>query len=175
MPRFTQDDAECRVFTFKEGLLSPIAHDLEIAVERFSIEWDESKLEARFDPSSLRVLHARKEGRADSSALSDKDKRKIEANIQGDVLEVKRHPAEIVFAAAPVPLAGGAGGEGAVRGELQLHGRARTIEARVRRDGERWIGEATLHQPDFGITPYSAMMGALRVKADVEIRVRAPK
>jgi len=31
-----------------------------------------------------------------------------------------------------------------------------------------------LHQPDFGIRPYSAMLGTLRVDADVVVRVVIP-
>ena len=30
------------------------------------------------------------------------------------------------------------------------------------------------HQPDFGITPYSAMLGALKIKPDVGFRIVAP-
>ena len=30
-----------------------------------------------------------------------------------------------------------------------------------------------LHQPDFGITPYRAMLGALKVKADVRVTIAA--
>jgi len=30
MPRYDQTQAECLVFTFKEGLLSKIAHDLKV-------------------------------------------------------------------------------------------------------------------------------------------------
>jgi hypothetical protein len=44
----------------------------------------------------------------------------------------------------------------------------------VRREGERLATSVRLHQPDFGIAPYRAMLGALRVKADVVVRASVP-
>ncbi|MDQ3038041.1 MAG: YceI family protein [Myxococcota bacterium] len=172
MPRFTQDDAECRVFTFKEGLLSAMAHDLEIEVARFSVEVDEgrTRVEGTWDPASLRVLHACKDGAPSPGSLSDRDKKKIESNIASDVLEVSRWR-EIRFTSSAVEASGEAL---VVRGALELHGRRCEIEARVAREGDRWVTEVTLHQPDFGITPYSAMMGTLRIKPEVRVRIAVP-
>lgn len=173
MPRVTEQRAECVVHTFKQGLLSAIAHDLEIRVERFSIEWDDARtrVEARFDPRSLKVAHAMKDGAPNRSALSERDKRKIESNIEDEVLETRRHPGEIVFTSSAIEPRG----EGwAVRGTLALHGRSRAIDALVANDAGRWSAKVRLHQPDFGITPYSAMMGTLRIQPDVEVTVRVP-
>ena len=36
------------------------------------------------------------------------------------------------------------------------------------------MGFASVHQPDFGIRPYSAMLGTLRGQADVSVRVVLP-
>lgn len=172
MPRVTQDDAECRVFTFKEGILSAIAHDLEIRVGRFHVEWDDArtKVEGSFDPRSLEVLHAMKDGAPNHGALSDRDKRKIESNVQSDVLETKRHGGEIRFTSSAIETRGDAF---VVRGTLELHGARREISVDVRREGEHWVAESKLHQPDFGITPYRAMMGTLRIEPDVRVRIRA--
>ena len=60
MPRSTQDDARCTVYTFKEGLLSAIAHDLEIAVERFSIEWDDARTRIEASPPADTVWLTRR-------------------------------------------------------------------------------------------------------------------
>jgi hypothetical protein len=159
--------AQCRVYTFKEGLLSAVAHDLEIEVGRFRIERDAAGIRAVFDARSLRVLHATSDGRPRPDALSARDREKIEANIAGEVLETRRHP-EVRFTASVE------GEPSEVRGTLELHGRQREVAVAVRRQGERWIGEATLHQPDFGITPYSAMLGTLRIKPDVRVRIELP-
>ena len=177
MPRIDSTRAECRVFTFKEGLLSAVAHDLELRVGTFSIEWDESTLhvQARFDPSSVRVMHAVKGGRPAPGSLSAKDLRTIEGNITADVLEVARFP-EIVFEADPVAPAseGPQAGSVTLAGVLSLHGRRVPVEAKAVRRGDAWVSRVRLHQPDSGITPYRAMMGTLRVQAHVEVEVRVP-
>ncbi len=53
-------NARITVFTFKQGLLSRVAHDLKIAVD--DVELDE-QLNATIDPRSLRVVCAMKKGR----------------------------------------------------------------------------------------------------------------
>jgi polyisoprenoid-binding protein YceI len=61
-----------------------------------------------------------------------------------------------------------------VEGTLTLTGVSRPVTVEVRRDGERLVAEVLVHQPAFGIRPYSAMLGALKVKADVLVRVSVP-
>ena len=39
----------------------------------------------------------------------------------------------------------------------------------------RLVAEVRLHQPDFGITPYRALLGALRVRADVLVSLSIPE
>lgn len=170
--RFDATTAQCRVLTFKEGLLSAVAHDLEIAVTAFTIEVDETawRIDAHFDATSLRVVGAVRNGVVDPTALSEKDKRTIEGNIAGDVLATRRHP-EVRFTSER---ATARGDELVVAGTLALHGQARAVEAIARRDAHGWRSETRIHQPDFGIRPYSAMLGTLRVQADVLVRVTVP-
>ena len=111
-----------------------------------------------------------KDGVPNPSALSDRDKRKIESTIQDDVLETRRHP-EIRFTSTDVRVEGDTA---TIRGTLALHGRTKPLEVRARKEGAKWIAETTLHQPDFGITPYTAMMGTLRIKPDVRVRIELP-
>lgn len=168
--KFTPDNATCRVFTFKEGLLSKIAHDLEIAVEKFELDIDAEASRARgqFDTGSLRVLHAMSEGSPNPTALSDTDKAKIGKQIQQEVLGSAQHP-QATFQAAEVSEAPGGGW--LVAGELTLHGVTRPVKAESKQAGSTQVCELTLHQPDFGITPYKAMMGTLKVQADVKVRL----
>lgn len=161
MPIYDATSARCRVFTFKEGLLSAVAHDLEIEVGTFRVELSEdgTKATATFDARSLRVLDAVVDGRRSPGTLSDRDKRKIEDNIVADVLSAKRHP-EIRFESTEIT-------DTAVRGRLTMAGR--THDVRCRRDGD--VVTATLHQPDWGIKPYSAMLGTLKLKPDVRVEL----
>ena len=164
--------AECLVFTFKEGLLSAVAHDLKIRGTKFVIEGDEHArtLDARFDARSLRVVCAMNGGVESRGTLSTANKREIESKILRDVLEAEQYP-EIHFEASSIDEKG----DGyVVKGTLTLHGRRRQISVRARRDGDRYVAEASIHQPDFGIRPYSAMFGTLRVQADLTVRVSVP-
>ena len=158
--------AECLVFTEKEGLLSAAAHDLKIRVGRFQLRIEDGSVEAEFDAGSLRVVCALRGGADAPNALSAKDRAEIEANIAGKVLHARAHPA-IRFRSRTVSA-------DRVEGTLSLHGKERDLAVQVRREGDRAVAECTVHQPDFGIQPYSAAFGTLRVKASVTVRLGAP-
>lgn len=170
--RFDATTAECRVLTFKEGLLSAVAHDLEIAVTAFTIDVDETtwRVDATFDAASLRVVGAVRNGVVDPHELSEKDKQTIAGNVARDVLDAGRHPT-IRFTSER---ATARGDELALEGTLELHGKTRALNVVARRGADGWRAETRLHQPDFGIRPYSAMLGTLRVQADVVVRVTVP-
>lgn len=172
-PRFHQDNADVLIFTFKEGLLSAVAHDLKIRVTRFSIHVDEetNAITATFDPRSLRVVTAMKAGAEAIGALSESDKKKIEEHIVDDVLSAKKHP-EIRFVSTSVVEDSATGYR--IHGRLSLHGKTRELAFTTRTDGEGQVAEITLHQPDFGIQPFSAMLGTLKIKPDVTVRLALP-
>ena len=98
------------------------------------------------------------------------DRRTIEENVRKDVLEAARHP-EIAFRSTRV--AAVADGFD-VTGRLALHGREREITIPLRRAGDRYTAAVRLHQPDFGIRPYSALLGALKVRPEVIVRLSLP-
>jgi polyisoprenoid-binding protein YceI len=154
--------AECLVFTYKEGLLSAIAHDLELRVGRFTVEIDPAapSLRARFDARTLAVQR-----------VPERDKRTIEGHIADDVLHTKRHP-EIVFASKQITRDGD---RAEVRGELTLHGKTREITATAHKKDGRWTAEVRLNQPDWGIKPFTAMLGTLRIRAHVDVRLSFPE
>jgi polyisoprenoid-binding protein YceI len=170
MPSYDANNAECVVFTFKEGLLSPVAHDLRLRISRFSIEIDaaNSVLVARFDTSSLSVDTPMKDGVENPSALSAADRAKIAGQIREDVLHSAQHP-EAKFRSTAV-IARADGGYD-IQGELSLHGVSKSLAAQTRVVAGRQQLELTLHQPDFGITPYRAMLGTLKIRANVLVRV----
>jgi YceI-like domain len=171
---------ECRVLTYKEGALSALAHDLELDVTRLTLELaepneaGEQRLTARFAADSLVVLHAMKDGHP-TAQLSAADRRKIEKTLFSDVLDVRRHP-EIRYEATATP--GGAAGDGAtsfrLAGELTLQGRRRPLALQARLQQGRLRAEATLHQPDFGVQPFSALLGALKIRPDITVRISLP-
>lgn len=172
MPHFDQSSAECLLFTYKDGLLSAIAHDLILRVTRFDGEVDDQSLaiQLRCDASSLRVVSAL-QGGAPTDLLSDSDKRKIEQNIVDEVLETASFP-EIRFVSSSVSREE----DGFhVEGSLTLHGQTRTLSVKSHLDGERQVARVPIHQPDYGIKPYSAMLGTLKVKPEVTVQIALPQ
>ena len=163
---------ECHVFTYKEGLLSAVAHDLKIKVDRWRLEVDDAQaaIVASFDATSLRVVCSMRDGHEAPGVISAKDAQKIEASTQSDVLQASQHREVRFRSTAVVP-----DGEGyRVDGELTLVGRTRPVSVGVRRDGDRLVAEVRLHQPDFGIKPFSAMFGALKIQPGVLVRLAVP-
>jgi polyisoprenoid-binding protein YceI len=173
MPRYTHNDAEALVFTFKDGLLSKVAHDLKVRITRFSLDFDPAaaKISAEFDPSSLRVESAVHDGADDPKALSDADKEKIASQIQNEVLETGAHP-KATFSSTKV--ARRPDGGYSITGDLTLHGTTRPINAETRVEGGKQVAEVQLNQPDFGVVPFKAMMGTLKVKPEVRVRISIP-
>jgi hypothetical protein len=185
VPRWDERSAECRVLVFKEGMLSAVGHDLELRVTRLVIEAaeDRSSVDGRFDARSLRVVTAlERKGPLDARApswfalvapapgLDEADRRRVEAHIVDDVLGAARYP-EIRFRSTRVTAAG----DGyQIPGQLTVRGRTRELSFASTRIGDRQVAELRLHQPDFGITPFQALFGALRVRPEVQLRISVP-
>ncbi len=162
------------MFTRAEGLLSAFAHDLKIRVETFSLAVDDvtGAVFAELDAASLRVVCAMRGDEEAPELLGANDLETIAATIR-DVLEVARHPTiRFHSSTPPEPDASHAGLR--IAGRLELHGTVRDVAIHASRQGGRYVGETTLHKPDFGIRPYSAMLGGLRVAPDVRVRVAIP-
>lgn len=170
MTRYQAPEARCVVYTFKEGLLSKVAHDLRIEARDLWVEVAPTggELSAEVRVASLRVLSAMKDG-APSDALSASDKAKIEDTLRGEVLAATRFPIVRFEGHAEVR-----GERASVQGALVLRGVTRPLRFDANLREGRWVARVRLHQPDFGVTPYKAMMGTLKVKADVEVELSIP-
>ena len=173
MTTYSASNAKCLVFSFKDGLLSKLAHDLKIQVTRFSIEVDEEAKEVRgtFDTQSLEVVCAQMDGRDNQGCLSRGDMKKIHGNINKDVLKSRRFP-EAIFESSSVQKEAE---HYRVIGNLTLHGRTERLSVVVREEEDNWVCEVPIQQPDFGIKPFSAALGALKVKPEVRVRVTLPR
>ena len=60
-----------------------------------------------------------------------------------------------------------------VRGELELGGRRAPVEFELANDNGRFTGASTVKQTDFGIKPYTALFGALKVADEVRVEIDA--
>jgi hypothetical protein len=160
--------ATLRVYTYKEGVLSAVAHDLEIEVARFSLDVSADGVSVDADASSLRVVHPMKDGRPNPRALSRRDFAKIEKSIASDVLRTRRHP-RVLFT-APLPT----DDDTEVTGTLTLCGEERQVRLRLSRTDTVLQARARIQQPDFGITPFTAMLGTLKIKPAVDVLAEVP-
>lgn len=163
-------NARCAVRTFREGVLSRVGHDLVLDVTRFEAEVQGEAVRARFDAASLRVRCAVRDGREDPGVLSERDRAQIEETARTDVLDAAAHP-WITFRAT---LPAGYDGRAPLAGELTLHGVTHPLTVDVAPEGDGLRARATVRQKDFGMKPYAALMGALRVRAEVEVEVTLP-
>lgn len=142
-------DATLTVKTFREGVAAKAGHDLVIEVTRWSATIaDDGAVELSADPRSLEI----REGLRGAKPLSDRDRREILKNIEQKVLGTQ-----------PIEYRGAADGSG----ELTLAGATRPLEVQRTPDG----GHATVTQSEWGIKPYRGLMGALKVRDEVEVIV----
>lgn len=165
--RFDAENSELLVFTFKEGLLSRVAHDLKLRARRFLIEVDPAagSVKAQVDLGALEVLCAMREGREAHELLSPSDREEIEDKLRAKVLEVRRYPN-----ARFEGLVEG----GKISGQLELHGVKREVAGQLAHEPGRDVCEFSLDQREFEIEPYQALLGALKVKPGVVIRICVP-
>jgi hypothetical protein len=57
---------------------------------------------------------------------------------------------------------------------LTLNNITRPVSTLARRVDGHYRAELRIHQPAFGIKPYSAMLGTLKIKPDVVVRILVP-
>ena len=165
--RLGPDNASLHVKTYREGLAAKVGHDLVIEVTRWeaTVELAQSKVELSADARSLEV----REGVRGVKPLTDKDRGEIRKNIDEKVLQGQ----PIAFRSRDVRLADG-DGPLVVEGDLTIAGSTRPVTARldVSADG-RISGTIPLTQSNWGIKPYRGLMGALKVRDDLEIAIDA--
>lgn len=157
---------ELQVFTFKEGLLSAVAHDLQIRASRVTVRIDGEAISVEVDPTGLEVVCAMKAGRPDHGTLSAANKAEIQQNLRRDVLDVRRFPVISFVSTRLEP--------GALTGRLSLHGQTRDVRLTLSDAGGRRTAELSLDQRDYGITPFKAMMGALKVQPVLRVVASLP-
>ena len=165
---FGPDSATLTVRTTRRGAAGKAGHDLEMEVTRWSakLELGESP-EASFtaDSRSFKVV----EGTGGVKPLAAEEKAAIPQTIDEEVL--MRTPIE--FHSNRVEVDRG-GHTVDVDGDLQLLGTPHPISFKLNIgfDG-RLAGSASVKQSEWGIEPYTALFGTLKVSDDVEVAIRA--
>jgi polyisoprenoid-binding protein YceI len=160
-------DGTVKVMTGRQGMASKVGHDLTLEASNWkatlTVDGDPSRSEvtATIEPRSLEVTAAT----GGAKPVSDKDKKDIKKNIS----ELLGN-GSITFTSTSVEVKSDTSLK--VPGELSIAGQSRpvTLDLTATPDG-RLSGSLTLVQSQFGIKPYSAMMGALKVKDEVEVNL----
>lgn len=170
MPTFDATTATVWVDAFKEGVLSKVGHDVRLRVGTFSITVDDDRIEATFDPTSLAVESAMKDGRPNPGALSKRDASTIERYVRDDILEARRYRT-LRFEADELDLDDDAL---EIEGVLELHGVREDLAVTAVRGEDGWRAEVRLNQPTWGIKPFRALMGALKIRPVIHVTVELP-
>lgn len=172
MPTYDASTGTCEVRTYKAGLLSAVGHDLALRVERWSLtlDPDDERVEGTFDGTTFAVLGVVKGERIDPDVLSVKEQGEVLDNIRKHVFKGFR-PASIRFEADDVEF-----DDDTIEGEgtLEIPPGRHTVRFEASVEDGQAICTVRLHQPDFGIVPFKALMGALKIQPDIEVRITVP-
>lgn len=163
-------DGALSVRTARTGAASKAGHNLLIEVQRWgatlqlAADAAQSTLELTADSTSFRIL----EGTGGVKPLTEDDRANIAQTVNQEVL--KGTP--ISFRSTAVRPDGG--GRLHVTGDLELAGGVNLIafDLLLGDDGQV-TGSATVRQTEWGIKPYSALFGTLKVADEVEVTIDA--
>ncbi len=168
--QLSPESGKLLVKTSRTGMGRRAGHDLVIEVTRWrgdvtlAAEPEMSTVSVEVDIDSLEV----REGLGGVKPLTDKDRADIKKTLRG-ILESESHP-KIRFASTSVT---GSAESATVEGDLTIRGVTNpvTVEA-VLADG-RVRGSATVAQTRWGIKPYTAFLGALKVADEIGVEFDA--
>ena len=136
--RLDTNSGSLNVYTFKEGLLSKLAHDLLIDITDFKVNLEvpdagfaSGSLELEIQANSLRVICALKDGER-TDALKEKDIVDIEKDMGGKVLHPDKYPTATFRSKSIQEKEGGY----KIDGDLTLHGVTKSIDFDLDTNGE---------------------------------------
>jgi polyisoprenoid-binding protein YceI len=169
--RLAPEQSKFTVQAFAEGLLSAFGHDPVFAIKDFAGE-------AEFMPGSFESASLKMTIKADAISLTnevkEKDRLEMEQTMRQQVLEIEKYP-EIIFVSSSISVTRLAEGRYRARviGDLTLHGATQknlwiTSEVNVSGESLGAKGDFSLKQTDFGIKPYSAVGGTIKLKNEVK-------
>ena len=166
---FGPENGSLWVRTGRGGAAAVAGHDLLIQVTAWHATFDvgpspeQTSIALDVDPTSLRVH----EGVGGMQPLGDDDKENIEQTIDDEIL--KRM--DIGFRSTSVRASDD--GRINVQGDLTLVGNVHPVDFDLSVDDGRLSSTFVLKQTDWGMAPYSALFGALKVADEIEITVNA--
>lgn len=165
---FGPQNGKLVVKVFREGMAKKAGHDLIIDVNSWKATATiaenpaESSFSATADVGSMTV----REGVGGVKPLSEGDKNDIKKNITQKILTSP----EVSFTSTAVQPNGDAA---TVTGDMRIMGKTAPASVKLAKEGSKVKGNFSVVQSNWGIKPFQAMMGALKVKDQVEIELEA--
>lgn len=165
---FGPQNGKMVVKVYREGMAKKAGHDLIIDVTSWKATANiaenpaESTFTATADVGSMKV----REGVGGVKPLSEGDKADIKKNITQKILTSP----EISFTSTSVQPNGDAA---TVTGDLRIMGKTNPATVKLEQQGGNVKGSLSVVQSKWGIKPFQAMMGALKVKDQVDIELEA--
>jgi polyisoprenoid-binding protein YceI len=157
------------------GPAAAVGHRLTIAMRRWqaTTRWVSGRpvaAELTVEVGSLEAVR----GEGGVTALSGPEKMLVRRNALGS-LDARKFPRIVFFANVVEKTDDGY----RLSGDLTIHGKTRPqiVELRTEDQGDRWrlFSETAIRQSDFGVKPYSQLLGALKVADDVTVSFTATR
>jgi len=165
--RFGPESGRLLVHTTRTGLGAKAGHDLTIEVTRWvgqatvdTVEPANSSVNVEVEIDSFEV----REGTGGVKPLTDADRAEIAKTLK-EVLHTAQHPT-ITFRSRRVA---GSATSFACDGELTIMSVTQPVTLQGRVTDGRVVGGATVVQSRWGIRPYSAFFGALKLSDEVKV------
>jgi len=154
--------------TSRTGLGARAGHDLTIEVTGWKAEVTvdtadaaRSSVSVEVDVDSFEV----RSGTGGVKPLTDADRASIGKTIREEILHTAEHPV-ITFRSAQVA---GTPDSFSIDGELTINGRTEPVTVHGGLTGDRVRGSAAVVQSRWGIRPYTAFFGALKLADEVTV------
>jgi hypothetical protein len=151
-------------FTFKDGVLSAVAHDLRIRLEKFEIGLEGNAVRAEFDLKSLFVDGPMEKGVLQPDQYDAGKRAEVEKAMHGDVLHTSKYPTALFTGTASEQ-----GSGYSVKGELELAGKKAPLAFDVVNEGGTYRTSFEFQPSQWGVAQYKALLGAIRLKDIVRI------
>lgn len=156
--------SKVRVYSYKAGILAKLAHDLVMEAQDISgeilLEGGRGELTMDIGADSLKVI---------SDNISADDKLEVAANIRKKVLKTARYPTITVASSATFAV-----GRSQQRVALTLASKRghESVSVEVTEeepDTLRVRARFPIQQTHYGIKPFTAMLGALKIKDEIDL------
>lgn len=153
-------EARLFIYTYKDGLLAKLAHDLRLSIPAKITSAPEGKLNVALQLDQLQVDGVMRQGALQASELNDGQRADILKNAHESILESAKHPQVVVTGQASKQDAQTI----SFRGELSFKGKTQPISSIAKLEGGVWRAKLEITPSTFGVAPFKALAGAIKLK-----------